>query len=150
MRHRFWERYGLSGRAFTDGPIQATYETTAGQAGKRAVLTVYTADRTADMLAALSDVERLALCRSELERLYPGCSDEMEQAVTVAWTTDSATGGAYSHFRPGDVTRFGPWLTGPVGRLHLAGEHTDQWQATMNGALASGQRAAQEILARLG
>ena len=48
--------------------------------------------------------------------------------------------------QPGELTRYGPWLAGPVGRLHLAGEHTDQWQATMNGALASGQRAAGEIL----
>jgi monoamine oxidase len=150
VRHRFWERHGLSGRAFTDGLIQATYETTAGQPGTRAVLTVYTADRTADALAAMSDDERLAVCGTELEWLYPGCSDEIERAVTVAWTADSPTGGAYSHFRPGDLTRFGPWLAGPVGRLHLAGEHTDQWQATMNGALASGQRAAREIQARLG
>ncbi|MBY0515189.1 MAG: FAD-dependent oxidoreductase, partial [Gemmataceae bacterium] len=37
---------------------------------------------------------------------------------------------------------FAPWLAEPVGRLHLAGEHTDQWQATMNGALSSGRRAA--------
>jgi monoamine oxidase len=150
VTHRFWERHGLTGRAFTDGLVQATYETTAGQAGERAVLTVYTADRTADTLAVMTDDERLAVCRAELERLYPGCSGEIEQAVTVAWTADSWPGGAYSHFRPGDVTRFGPWLTGPVGRLHLAGEHTDQWQATMNGALASGQRAAREILDRLG
>jgi monoamine oxidase len=149
VRHRFWERYGLTGRAFTDGLVQATYETTAGQAGERAVLTVYTADRTADRLAAMSDDERLAVCRTELEMLYPGCSEEIERVVTVAWTADSLPGGAYSHFRPGDLTRFGPWLAGPVGRLHLAGEHTDQWQATMNGALASGQRAAREILARL-
>jgi monoamine oxidase len=150
VRRRFWERYGLSGRAFTDGPVQATYEATAGQPGERAVLTVYTADRTADALAAMSDDERLAVCRAELERLYPGCSDEIEQAVTVAWTADTPSGGAYSHFQPGELTRFGPWLAGPVGRLHLAGEHTDQWQATMNGALSSGLRAAGEILARLG
>jgi monoamine oxidase len=150
VRRRFWERHGLSGRAFTDGLVQATYEATAGQPGERAVLTVYTADRTADTLAAMSDDERLAACRTELERLYPGCSDEIEQAVTVAWTADAPSGGAYSHFQPGEMTRFGPWLAGPVGRQHLAGEHTDQWQATMNGALSSGLRAAREILGRLG
>jgi monoamine oxidase len=149
VRHRFWEWHGVTGRAFTDGLVQATYETTAGQPGKRAVLTVYTADQTAETLAALSDAERLAACRAELEQLYPGCSAEIEQAVTVAWTAASPTGGAYSHFRPGHLTRFGPWLAGPAGRLHLAGEHTDQWQATMNGALSSGQRAAREILGRL-
>ena len=132
--------------------LQAMYETTAGQRGERAVLTVYTADRTADALAAMSDAERNAVVRAELERLYPGCSPEIERTVTVAWclrppspdVTLRSLDGAYSHFRPGDVTRFGPRLAEPIGRLHLAGEHTDPWQATMNGALASGVRAARE------
>jgi monoamine oxidase len=132
----------------TDGMLQATYETTAGQPGERAVLTVYTADQTADALAAMSDAERHATCLTELERLYPGCSADVEQLVTVAWSVAAPTGAAYSHFRPGDVTRFGPWLADPIGRLHLAGEHTDRWQATMNGALSSGLRAAREILTR--
>jgi monoamine oxidase len=148
VRRRFWEDHGLSGRAFTDGLVQATYETTAGQPGERAVLTIYTADSTADTLAAMSDDDRLAACLRDLETLYPGCSNEVEQAVTVAWSVAEPRGGAYSHFRPGDVTRIGPWLAQPVGRLHLAGEHTDQWQATMNGALSSGLRAAREILNR--
>jgi monoamine oxidase len=147
VRHRFWQEYGVNGRAFTDGLLQATYETTAGQPGRRAVLTVYTGDRTADRLAALPESDRRAALTAELEVLYPGCSSEIERVVTVAWDASSRPGGAYSHFRPGELTRFGPWLAQPFGRLHLAGEHTDPWQATMNGALASGQRAAHEILA---
>ncbi|MGE3267285.1 MAG: flavin monoamine oxidase family protein [Chloroflexota bacterium] len=147
VRRRFWEDHGVNGRALTDGLVQATYETTAGQPGQRAVLTVYTGDRTAAAVAALPESERLAACARELEELYPGCSSEIERAVTVPWDASSASGGAYSHFRPGDLTRFGPWLAQPFGRLHLAGEHTDQWQATMNGALASGVRAAEEIRA---
>jgi monoamine oxidase len=149
VRRRFWEDHGLSGRAFTDGLLQAMYETTAGLPGAGAVLTVYTADKAADTLTAMSDAERRAVCLNELERLYPGCSVEIEEMVTVAWSGAGLTGAAYSHFRPGDVTRLGPWLAEPVGRLHLAGEHTDKWQATMNGALASGLRAASEILSRL-
>jgi monoamine oxidase len=148
-RRRFWEDHGVSGRAFTDGPLQAMYETTAGQPGQRAVLTVYTADRTADALAAMSDAARREFCLGELERLYPGCSADVERLVTVAWSMAPPTSGAYSHFEPGDLTRLGPHIEKPVGRLHLAGEHTDQWQATMNGALASGVRAAGEILNRL-
>jgi monoamine oxidase len=110
------------------------------------VLTVYTGDQTADRVAALPEADRLAAILAELEQLYPGCSSEIERAVTVAWDHASQPGGAYSHFRPGDLTRYGPWLARPCGRLHFAGEHTDPWQATMNGALASGERAAREIL----
>jgi monoamine oxidase len=149
VRRRLWEDRGLSGRTFTDGLVQATYETTAGQPGPRAVLTVYTADRAADTLAAMPDEQRLATCVDELDRLYPGFRDDVEQAVTVRWDGSARAGGAYSHFRPGEVERFGSVLARPFGRVHVAGEHTDAWQATMNGALASGIRAASEILARL-
>jgi monoamine oxidase len=146
VRRRVWEDVGLSGRTFTDGLVQATYETTAGQSGERAILTVYTADRTADKLAAMPEERRLLACLAELDRLYPGFSGAVEQTVTIPWNASSPAGGAYSHFRPGDVERFGPALAQPAGRVYLAGEHTDPWQATMNGALASGQRAAREIL----
>jgi monoamine oxidase len=149
VRRRFWEDHGTSGRAFTDGTLMAMYETTAGQPGERAVLTVYTADATADVLAAMSDAERHAICLAELERLYPGCSADVERVVAVAWNMVPPLSGAYSHFRPGDMVRLGPGLADPIGRLHLAGEHTDQWQATMNGALSSGLRAANEVLRRL-
>ena len=140
VRRRFWEDRGLSGRVLTDGMVQATYETTAGQPGERAVLTVYTADQTADAFAAMSDAERRTACLTELERLYPGCTAEVERMETFAWNVANPPGAAYSHFRPGDLTRFGPWLAEPIGRLHLAGEHTDQCQATMNGALSSSLR----------
>jgi monoamine oxidase len=34
----------------------------------------------------------------------------------------------------------------PAGRIFLAGEHTSmQWQDYMNGVIASGQRAVEEI-----
>src|SRR5205823_64987 len=142
VRRRVWEDVGLGGRTFTDGLVQATYETTAGQPGERAVLTIYIADRTADALAAMPEEGRLLACLAELEQLYPGFSTEVERAVTIPWDASSPAGGAYSHFRPGDVLRFGPVLARPAGRVHFAGEHTDPWQATMNGALASGFRAA--------
>jgi monoamine oxidase len=69
--------------------------------------------------------------------------------VSVVWDADPASRGAYSYFGPGELARFGPALARPTGRVHFAGEHADPWQATMNGALASGVRAAEEVLARL-
>jgi len=68
----------------------------------------------------------------------------------MVWDAEPTTRGAYSHFAPGELTRLGPEVAKPVGRIHFAGEHTDPWQATMNGALASGVRAAREVLVRTG
>lgn len=67
--------------------------------------------------------------------------------VTVSWMPAGCLAGRTpTSSRPCEMGRHGPWLAEPFGRIHLAGEHTDQWQATMNGALASGVRAAHEIL----
>ncbi|MDP8924617.1 MAG: FAD-dependent oxidoreductase, partial [Chloroflexota bacterium] len=148
FRRRFWLDAGLSGRAMTDLPIQASYEATHGQPGERGILTVYTAGRASKYLTELHAEERLSFCLGHLERLYPGSGRHFEGGHAALWT-DSALGNAYSHFAPGEMRRFGPLLARPEGRLHFAGEHTDPWQATMNGALASGARAAEEVLGRL-
>ena len=34
----------------------------------------------------------------------------------------------------------------PEGRVHFAGEHTSAWAGWMEGAIDSGQRAAEEIV----
>jgi len=148
FRRRFWAEAGLSGRAMTDLLIGASYDATHGQPGERGILTIYTASRAASRLAELDDDERLAFCLEHLERLYPGCGAHYERGHAAIWA-DGTLGAAYSHVAPGQLRRFGPVLARPAGRLHFAGEHTDPWQATMNGALASGARAAEDVLARL-
>jgi len=47
-------------------------------------------------------------------------------------------------------TRYGPWLREPVGPIHWAGTETaDEWTGFLDGAVRSGQRAADEITALL-
>jgi monoamine oxidase len=149
FRRRFWHDRGRSRGAMTDQPLQSVWDSTWHQPGPRGILTIYTAGRYAVALAALPEAERLERCLDYLARLYPGCKAEFERGTAMDWDADPASRGAYSHFAPGELTAFAPWLARPEGRLHFAGEHTDPWQATMNGAVASGQRAAAEVLARL-
>jgi monoamine oxidase len=149
FRRRFWLDHGESRGAMTDLPLQSAWDSTALQAGERGILTIYKAGRQAAALAALPEAERLARCLEQLEQVYPGCSSELELGTAVDWDADPASRGAYSHFGPGELTAYAPWLARPEGRIHFAGEHTDPWQATMNGALASGLRAAREVLGRL-
>lgn len=52
---------------------------------------------------------------------------------------------------PGFLTRYGPYLAKPVGRVHYAATETaSEWSGYMNGAVQAGERAAREILADLG
>jgi monoamine oxidase len=150
FRHRFWLDGATTRGAITDLPFQSAWDSTHAQPGERGILTLYTAGQAAIELAAIPEPERFVHCLEQLERVYPGAGAHFELGRSKDWAADPFARGAYSYFAPGDMTRYGPWLARPAGRLHFAGEHTDPWQATMNGALASGDRAAREILERLG
>jgi monoamine oxidase len=88
-------------------------------------------------------VDRLRSLRPDL-KLIP------QEALTSTWDDDPWTRAAYSvelaaHPRDHDG------LLQPVGPLYFAGEHTaGEWAGTMEGALRSGVRAAEQVLARAG
>jgi monoamine oxidase len=84
-------------------------------------------------------VERLAAIRPDLDLLPDG-------ALLTDWNADPWTRGSYSVTAPGRPRDFAA-LTDSAGALHFAGEHTAGPRlATMEGALASGRRAAEEIV----
>lgn len=51
------------------------------------------------------------------------------------------------HFPPGVLTNLGHTLRKPEGRIHWAGTETaTDWPGFMEGAVRSGERAADEVL----
>ncbi len=67
--------------------------------------------------------------------------------AVVRWDKDQAlSGGAYMHWAPGQIQSWAERVTQPVGRLHLAGEHTSFLHTGMEGAMESGERAAYAII----
>ena len=55
-----------------------------------------------------------------------------------------------AHFPPGTLTRYGPLLREPFGRVHWAGTETATTShGAIDGAVRSGERAAAEILDQL-
>jgi monoamine oxidase len=51
---------------------------------------------------------------------------------------------------PGTMTRFGPAIRRPFGRVHRAGtEIPTYWTRYMDGAVRAGKRAALEVVGRL-
>lgn len=81
--------------------------------------------------------------------LRPDLNLDLERAVVTTWADEPFSLEAYSalttDWRPGDDEL----LRRPVGSLHFAGEHTaGDWAGLMEGALRSGLRSADEVLAR--
>jgi monoamine oxidase len=145
----FWRTEGLSGFVVSDsGPVRIVYDNSP-EDGSPGVLVGFIegeqartwarrnpADRRAGILACLADYfgERAGRPRELLER---------------SWADEEYSGGCYAgYFPPGVWTSFGQALREPIGRLHWAGTETaTAWTAYMEGAVQSGQRAADEVLA---
>ncbi len=68
----------------------------------------------------------------------------INEPIMVDWSQDEWARGCYSAF-DNPATDIIPILSKPVGRLYFAGEYTDEDSATMQGAIASGLRAAKQV-----
>lgn len=64
------------------------------------------------------------------------------------WTAEQYSGGCYTSTHcVNTLTKFGPYLRQPFGRIYYAGTETAiKWSGYMDGAISAGKRAAREIL----
>jgi monoamine oxidase len=87
----------------------------------------------------------MQLAVTEIDKLFPGSSELIENTATVAWPNEPYTRASYAALAPGEVTSHWKTLFEPAGRLFFAGEHATPIQGFMEGAVESGQRVAATI-----
>ncbi|MCI0485874.1 MAG: FAD-dependent oxidoreductase [Blastocatellia bacterium] len=145
FRTRVWEQDRLTGDGITDLSIQNTYSPTLIQGGRRGVLASYTGGQRALDLGDMSENERQQHVRREMGKLFGGLDSEYEMGMSQIWHKDKWAKGGFTYFEPGQITGLLPAAQHPEGRIHFAGEHTSLWHGWMNGALESGNRAAEEV-----
>jgi monoamine oxidase len=124
------------------------WETTDEQDGDRGVLTSLLSSNDGAAFAALPEAPDRVV--AEIERLFPGARGLAGERVHTDWTNDPLSLGAYSCFGPGQLAAATPLMHVAHDRLWLAGEHTealDGYAGFMEGALRSGARVAQAIIA---
>lgn len=145
MRRRFWEADGLSGWTVTDSSPSNVSIEPVGRETRRAVLAASNDGATASQLADLPEDELVGSVLSGLDESYPQVREHIEGAATYAWSDDPWMRGGLSSYRPGQMWRYYPVVARPEGRIHFAGEHTSRLSNQMDGAVASGRRAAREV-----
>lgn len=144
----FWYDQGVTGSAWTDLPIKEVARQPSsdpGGADQRAILESHVRGPSARRVAEQSESDVLEHTLRHMEKVHPGLQQHQEGGVVQAWSEDPYALAAYSWPGPGDVIRHLEPLQRPHGRIHFAGEHTSVLRATMEGALRSGIRAAQEV-----
>lgn len=145
FRTRVWETDRLSGYGISDLEIQNTYSPTATQTGRRGILVSYTGGQRALDMSAMSEKDRQKFVLRKMGSLFSNLDAQYESGTSYVWHEDSRALGAFTYFEPGQMTTLLPLAQRPEGRIHFAGEHTSAWHGWMNGALESGNRAADEV-----
>ena len=150
---RFWRAPGRPrafGSALPFGSVWDGNEEQRGQPGILSLLAGGSASDTTRAIVARDGIKGLA---SSLDWLSPlgsktGAPPEVIASRQIGWDTDPWSRGGYAFFDPAFDPSLREWLTRPCDPLFFAGEHTSlRWQGYMNGAIASGRRAAAEIAA---
>jgi monoamine oxidase len=143
---RFWDEPGSVGqRVFTDTMLRRIYHFSVDQPGPRGILMSFTSGADAEKLGAMPEADRLRTALAEVSRIWPEAPEHWEGAAVKFWNEDPWALGSYSFNGVGQARDFLELAKAAEGRVHFAGEHTSVHRASMNGALESGGRVAEEI-----
>ncbi|MEP7045950.1 MAG: NAD(P)/FAD-dependent oxidoreductase [Ilumatobacteraceae bacterium] len=143
---QFARREWPAGYATTEGVSQRIYEPTVDQRGTSGVLMSYAGGDGGRDLAAKTEEQRLASIEADMRDVH-AISGPALGGFSRAWSAEARYGGSYAVYRPGQITEFWNVLRQPCGRIRLAGEHVATWTGYLEGAVESGERVANEILA---
>jgi monoamine oxidase len=146
----FWRAAGFSGQSAQPGSAAEVTLDASPASGTPGVLASFTFGRVAERVGALDATDRRrAVLGALAARFGPSAASPVEYIETAWWTDPWTRGCSMAHFPPGILTRYGPLLREPCGRVHWAGTETStRSHGAIDGAVRSGQRAAAEIMDR--
>jgi len=145
---RFWQEGGWSGAARTDLVSGDLHDATENQASTRGVLAATTWGSRAVPAALQPPAERIDQAIADVDLIAAGASEVLDATFTLSWRAEQWSLGARSVAAPGQVVPTWAALREPFGRVVLAGEHISDRPGTMEGAIRSGQRAAELLFLR--
>jgi monoamine oxidase len=146
---RYWAELGCNGETYADTGYQNTWEVSRAQPGTPGILVDYTGGDIGAGFGSGTTDDRARQFLSQLEPVLPGITARWNgRAIRDFWTAYPWTKGSYSYWKVGQYTKFAGVEREIEGACHFAGEHTSiDFQGYLNGAVETGQRAADEVLA---
>jgi len=150
---RVWRtKYKSTGSVVCD-EWHAVWDASRGQSGKTGILAGILGGREGATVSGMAAGELSQHLVSHLEPLFHGIADTREAGYDASfdWVGSEWSKGSHSTYRPGQWTTLRGAEGERVKNLHFAGEHCSLTaQGTMEGAVASGEAAANEVLGDMG
>ena len=141
---KFWKRDDFD--MLTDTPAHYFYHGTKNQNSKTGVLMCYATGDKADVLASVSKSQRLDIILDALKPAFGNVSKYVTEDLMYYWGQDAYSSGAYAFYGKGQWFEVMPILKEPFENVYFAGEHLADWQGFMEGAINSGEEAADIIV----
>jgi monoamine oxidase len=134
-RTRFWKRDGVSPNIVFSEQDLADVWAMADEVKTPRGLLIGQA-RTSASEAALA----------KFRKLYPGKSEDIEQALLLNWTLDPWAGSCLPLARPpGELSKFWPEVVKPVGRILFAGVACDPLPNGLEAGVRAAKRAVEAV-----
>ena len=130
----------------TDTTSHYYFHSTQNQPGTEGILTAYAIGEKADVLASQNDRRRMNVIARDLVDFNADAPRLAKGIASYAWQRDEYTEGAYALYRPGQWFGIRPVLQRPHLKVLFAGEHLADWQGFMEGAIETGEAAADSLL----
>ncbi|HEV7746780.1 MAG TPA: NAD(P)/FAD-dependent oxidoreductase [Pyrinomonadaceae bacterium] len=146
FKERFWGAEDFS--LVSDVTSHYYFHSTQNQRGKQGILCSYAIGEKADVLASQSSDRRSEIITRDLLPLDRKAPELALNIQSMPWQRDAYTQGAYAFYRPGQWFTVRPILQQPHGKVLFAGEHLAEWQGFMEGAVVTGEAAAQALQGR--
>ena len=146
----FWEEDGLPPNMWTDTALERLFPRVHHGTGEVMGLKMFVNGNGSDRLDAMDHetFERFAL--KTIARIRPASEGRVRLVSRHSWATDPFAGGAYIEWPPGKVSAYRKAMQATAGPLAFAGEHAAVDAPGMEGAVRSGERAAERVLDALG
>ena len=149
----FWRERNLSGQAVgldSELLVNVTFDNT--EKGKTAGLLMgFIEGDNARYWGQKSEAERKSAVLNCFAAYFGPDAMQPIDYVDKDWSNEAWTRGCYAgNPTPGTWTEFGQYIRQAIGPIHFAGTETaTQWYGYFEGALESGERAAQEVILEL-
>ena len=141
---RFWKEENFD--MITDTSAHYFYHATKNQSSEKGVLISYTVGDKADVVSRQSGGWREDTVQLSLQPAFGNIRPMLEKQVNYYWGEDEYSRGSYALYGPGQWFRLMPIFKAPFLNTFFAGEHLADWQGFMEGAINTGEAAADLVL----
>jgi len=147
----FWRERGLNGATWTDTPPTSLLFDATPSEGSPGILGAFIEAHHALQWTGKPAEERKKVMIDRIVNLFGPEGTNPVDYEDQDWPSDPWSRGCYgASMGPGIMTTVAKVIREPHGRIHWAGTETStKWMGYIEGAIRSGERAAEEVLAQL-